>query len=867
MDHIVIFLWVLLSASGVKSATTAAKDFYSCGKTFTDPSGSFTLPYYNGGGDVVECLWTIVSDYKIPIVLTLDYFSLDCTREYIRIYDGLVRHSALLGQICGGSSQVFVSRSGIMKVVLHRESYRASSGFFGYYDITDLVTSTVPELTTAPELTTGPLYTTTLPAETTNLVTSAVPELTTAPELTTGPLYTTALPAETTNLVTSTVSELTSAPFQCGGVLLEPFGYIYGPYYPGYGRPMECTWEIKAPQFYERVVLQFKTIGWNLNCRTDYIAIYDGGLGSSRKLGRICMFTRHVFISTSDTMTVVLYRNSSNAGLSFTAYYYTTPQETTTEQILQETTTGHIDTTSVTLEATTEATTAAVLSTTGEPTTLGTESPSTPSACGGYLSLPNGSISGPYYPGNGAIVQCIWEIQVSPGYQIVLQLSYISLNCKKEYIKIFDGYAYASTLLGRICSGIYLNYTYTSTYNTMTIVLYRDSYYSGNGFYASYASIPLRIETTTAPPLNESTTGIETTTAPPLNESTTGIETTTAPPLNESTTALSCSGEYMLAHISRDYLGLLGYNASEVSLNTSDPFCSPEITQEYVVFKIPYSGCGTVRKQSNNDTITYTNIIKTSASGYIITRRKNFQFHIMCEMNAKSVVETMFIAQNSIDITERKHGNYSVALSFYESSSFDVSVRSFPYVVPLDQVLYLQATLNSSDPNLVLFLDTCVTSPYPGDFTTLTYDLIKHGCVRDPTFLNLRFNSSNNNVRFKFNSFKFLYEHNQIYLQCKLVVCKAYDYSSRCYQGCLTRRKRETDNLQDKVDVVVGPVKLRKETNEDKRQELAKSVNLEKKEALSPLTVTTVLLAAMVFVLSGLLISSKLRRKNYHQIY
>ncbi|CAI5774931.1 Hypothetical predicted protein [Podarcis lilfordi] len=833
MDQTVIFFWVLLSASGVKSATTVAKGSYSCGKTFTDPSRSFSPPYYNGGGDVVECLWTIVSYYKIPIVLTLDYFSLDCTREYIQIYDGMVDHSALLGQICDGPSQVFVSRSGLMKVLLHRGSYRAGSGFFAYYDITDLATSPVPELTTAPELTTEPVYTTTLPPETT----------------------TTTLPPETTT------------PFQCGGILSEPYGYIYGPDYPGYGRLVQCAWEIKAPMFYSRVVLQFKTVGWNLNCRTDYIAIYDGGLGSSRQLGRICLPTRHVFISTSDIMTVELYRNSFNAGPSFTAYYYTTPQETTTEHILQETTTEHIlqetttehiDPTSVTPEATTEATTAAVLSTTGEPTTIVTQSsstppaPSTPIVCGGYLSLPNGSFSGPYYPGNGAIIQCSWEIQVSPDRQIVLQFSYISLDCNKEYIVIFDGYPYDSTILGRTCSGIYLNYTYISTSNTMTILLHRDSYYSGDGFYASYYSIPLRIETTTEPPLNESTAALPTSLAP------------------VPARTLSCSGEYMLARISRDYLGLLGYNASEVSLNTSDPFCTPQITQDYVVFEIPYSGCGTVRKQSNNDTITYSNIIKTLAAGYIITRRKNFQFHIMCEMNAMTVVETMFVAQNSIDITERKLGNYSVALSFYESSSFNISVRSFPYFVYLNQVLYLQATLNSSDPNLVLFLDTCVASPYPGDFRTLTYDLIKNGCVRDPTFLNLSelgFNSSNNQVRFKFNSFKFLYEHNQIYLQCKLVVCKAYDYSSRCYQGCLTRRKRDTDEPQDKVDVVVGPVKLQKETIEDKGQELAKSMNLEKKEALSPLAVTTVLLAAMVFVLSGLLISSKLRRKNYLQIY
>lgn len=68
------------------------------------------------------------------------------------------------------------------------------------------------------------------------------------------------------------------------------------------------------------------------------------------------------------------------------------------------------------------------------------------------------------------------------------------------------------------------------------------------------------------------------------------------------------------------------------------------------------------------------------------------------------------------------------------------------------------------------------------------------------------------------NAFKFINQHNAVYLRCKLIVCKAYDYSSRCYQGCLTRGKRDTGELQDKVDLVVGPVQLQKEAYEDKKQ-------------------------------------------------
>ncbi|KGL76387.1 Deleted in malignant brain tumors 1 protein, partial [Tinamus guttatus] len=112
-----------------------------------------------------------------------------------------------------------------------------------------------------------------------------------------------------------------------------------------------------------------------------------------------------------------------------------------------------------------------------------------------------------------------------------------------------------------------------------------------------------------------------------------------------------------------------------------------------------------------------------------------------------------------------------------------------PYYVDLNQNLFLQASLQSSDPNLVLFLDTCVASPNPNDFTTLTYDLIRRGCVKDPTFYS--YNSPYRYIsRFTFSAFEFVRQHPSVYLQCELVVCRYGDYSSRCYQGCVSRFKR-----------------------------------------------------------------------------
>ncbi|NXS87805.1 DMBT1 protein, partial [Erpornis zantholeuca] len=58
--------------------------------------------------------------------------------------------------------------------------------------------------------------------------------------------------------------------------------------------------------------------------------------------------------------------------------------------------------------------------------------------------------------------------------------------------------------------------------------------------------------------------------------------------------ALQCLPDYMHVVVSRSFLQSHGYSAWNLTLNS--PFCTPNITSEYVTFDIPYSGCGTVRE-------------------------------------------------------------------------------------------------------------------------------------------------------------------------------------------------------------------------------------------------------------------------------
>ncbi|NXG31366.1 DMBT1 protein, partial [Dromaius novaehollandiae] len=116
-----------------------------------------------------------------------------------------------------------------------------------------------------------------------------------------------------------------------------------------------------------------------------------------------------------------------------------------------------------------------------------------------------------------------------------------------------------------------------------------------------------------------------------------------------------------------------------------------------------------------------------------------------------------------------------------------------PYYIDTNQDVFVRATLYCPDPNLMLSTDTCAVSPNRYDFTTTTYDLIREGCIRDPTYTNY-YSLDKKTVQFKFRPRSFPRRHSAIYLQCKMAVCNKYNYFSRCYQGCMTRGKKGTSD-------------------------------------------------------------------------
>eukprot|EP00076_Gallus_gallus_P042212 XP_025007750.1 deleted in malignant brain tumors 1 protein-like [Gallus gallus] len=255
----------------------------------------------------------------------------------------------------------------------------------------------------------------------------------------------------------------------------------------------------------------------------------------------------------------------------------------------------------------------------------------------------------------------------------------------------------------------------------------------------------------------------------------------------------------MRAIIRRSYINSRGYLASDIHLR--DPRCKPVISSYHIMFRIPYNGCGTQRLISRG-AITYSNTVEGSISGNFYSRNTNSLLNFACKMYSSADAQTIpSIIRPPYQETPSRR--FVVKFAFYDSPSFSNVVRAAPYYVMPNRDLFVRATLYSTQPNLMLFADTCVVSPNPHDFVTVASDIIRNGCARDPTYRSY-LSLDRRMVQFRFRAPSFISRYSSVYLQCKMAVCDRYDYSSRCYQGCIARGKRSTRDGDENVITVVS---------------------------------------------------------------
>ncbi|KAJ0004684.1 hypothetical protein NQD34_010898 [Periophthalmus magnuspinnatus] len=393
-----------------------------------------------------------------------------------------------------------------------------------------------------------------------------------------------------------------------------------------------------------------------------------------------------------------------------------------------------------------------------------TSSPGT--NCGGSLSG-SGSFSSPnypyYYQDNS---YCVWQIRASSDQNIYLTFTYLQLEncCSCDYIAVYDGPSVGSRFLGKVCNDSQSSFHSSSNY--LTVLFRTDGSVVGRGFNAQFTSS-----------------------------------------LSSGLGRVDCSSDNMNIVISRSYLSSLGIDGHNLYLN--DQYCRPHISYYNVVFNFPINTCGTVR-EFDHSRIVYTNALRAFSSSYgEITRQSLFRLNVSCRMEQDSVSQIIYEVKHHDNVSISGSGRFNTSMAFYTSSNFYYKVTQVPYLVGLNQNLYVQVSLRRGDSTLVVFLDTCVASPSPHDFHSRSYDLIRNGCRVDSTFYSYSSGTSPY-ARFRFRAFQFLRASDHVYIQCKVLICPASDYNSRCRRGCSRRVAREVETEHESETVVLGPIQRQK---------------------------------------------------------
>ncbi|NWV20905.1 CUZD1 protein, partial [Origma solitaria] len=440
--------------------------------------------------------------------------------------------------------------------------------------------------------------------------------------------------------------------------------------------------------------------------------------------------------------------------------------------------------------------------------------------CGGELTGRNGTFSSPNYPAPYPEFRyCVWHIQAPKNSKINLQFQDLFLeldrNCQLNFTAVYDGPSTDSRLLGKVCGRA--QPTFESSSNVMTVVLSTDDTNSYRGFSAQYSSVPL--------------------------------------PVKPETT-ITCSSDRMRIALSKSYLASLGFSEGQLQLN--DPSCRPAVG-DAVIFSLPLGSCGTIKKDEGHS-ITYINSISLTPAGTVITRQKNTEIIVECRMRNNATLEVIYFTKNNAIQTMAAQGRYNVSMAFYESDLFSKPIRYSPYYVDLNQTLFAEVTLHSTDPNLQVFIDTCTASPQP-DFGSLTYDLIRSGCNKDDTVVT--YPAFENHGRFKFRAFRFLRSFPSVYLQCDVVICDSNNTNSRCARGCISRQKRDISPYTWKTNTVVGPIHLKRDLRAVEHSESLIETEAEKTPNLQQYNFYT--LAVVVLISNILIVVAVILKHHKHQ--
>ncbi|XP_074522575.1 ZP domain-containing protein-like [Halichoeres trimaculatus] len=305
----------------------------------------------------------------------------------------------------------------------------------------------------------------------------------------------------------------------------------------------------------------------------------------------------------------------------------------------------------------------------------------------------------------------------------------------------------------------------------------------------------------------------------------------------------------------------------EDHLRLSDPsnvVCSLQThsNSSHVIAIIPLNGCGT-QIEEDDEYLKFKNEITTFDNlRDVVTRKHLLEVQFYCQYPKHGNVTQSFLAhRKSVTVWEKGMGKFTYQFEFYSDLQFRTMMdpNSYPLEYDLGDRIYMQIEATSSVNNTELFVESCRAAPYDNPNYKPVYSIIENGCKVDQTVQN-HTTDHGKQFRFSMEAFKFIGLHDQVYISCSVLMCKAGDPNTRCAKGCMNpnswhRGKREAVTQSSPHLVSQGPLRLARSA--ERADSSAMNLNL------NMVFVAGCLLAAVGMISGVVLYKSKMSKVRY----
>uniref|UniRef100_A0A452R6R5 Zona pellucida glycoprotein 1 n=1 Tax=Ursus americanus TaxID=9643 RepID=A0A452R6R5_URSAM len=208
---------------------------------------------------------------------------------------------------------------------------------------------------------------------------------------------------------------------------------------------------------------------------------------------------------------------------------------------------------------------------------------------------------------------------------------------------------------------------------------------------------------------------------------------------NTATVQCFRNGHFVLV-VSRETALAHGITLANIHLAYAPTSCSPtQETRSFVVFRFPFSHCGTTVQVAGNQLIYENQLVseieaRTGPQGSI-TRDGTFRLHVRCVFNASDFLPLRAsispwpspapVTQSGPLRLQLRIAQDETFRSYYEAGDYPI-VRLLREPVPVEVRL-----LQRADPGLVLLLHQCWATPGASPFQQPQWPILSDGCPFD----------------------------------------------------------------------------------------------------------------------------------------